>query len=55
LWLARKGIQNKTPANPAFSLGIVADLTIVWYDHTRFNDYWFSCSKASTIEHFITT
>ena len=33
LWLARKSIQDKTAANPAFLLGIIADnLNTAWRD-----------------------
>jgi hypothetical protein len=57
LWLAWEGIQNKTPANPAFLLAILADdLNTVWCDSYAFHgNYWFICSKAQAIEHFLTT
>jgi hypothetical protein len=57
LRLAREGLQNKTPANHAFLLGIVADdLNPVWRWRDRFDDnLWFVCSKTQAVEHFLTT
>jgi hypothetical protein len=57
LWLARKGIQDKIVANPAFLLGILADdLNSVSREHARLDqNYLVHLPKAQAVRDFLAT